>query len=104
MQNSPKCAGRLHPKSHCGRQAWCGDLLTSITYYRRINRRWRNADVRQIIQSVIREDTTEQLDSAFEEIAGVISLRSARGLSTGGSLNQILAAITAERNARPTSA
>ena len=57
----------------------------------------------QIIRSVIREDTTEQLDSAFEEIAGVI-LRSARGLSTGESLNQILAAITAERNARPTSA
>jgi hypothetical protein len=58
----------------------------------------------QIIRSVIREDTTEQLDSAFEEIAGVIALRSARGLSTGESLNQILAAITAERNARPTSA
>jgi hypothetical protein len=57
----------------------------------------------QITRSVIREDTTEQLDSAFEEIAGVISLRSARGLSTGESLTQILAAITAERNARPTS-
>ena len=60
--------------------------------------------LRQFIQSVIREDTTEQLDSTFEEIVGVISLRSARGLSTHESLNQILAAITAERNARPTSA
>ena len=58
----------------------------------------------QLIRSVIREDATEQLDSAFEEIVGVISLRSARGLSTDESWNQILAAITAERNARPTSA
>ena len=60
--------------------------------------------LKQIIESVLREDTTELLDSAFEEIAGVIFLRSARGLSTGESLNQILVAITAERNARPTSA
>ncbi len=56
----------------------------------------------QIIQSVIREDTTEQLDSSFEEITRTISLRSAQGLGTDESLSEMLAAITAERNIRPT--
>ncbi len=57
----------------------------------------------QIIQSVIREDTTEQLDKSFDEIALAISLRSAQGLGTDESLNEMLAAITAERNTRPSS-
>ena len=57
----------------------------------------------QIIQSVIREDTTEQLDRAFDEIIRAISLRSAQGLGTDESLNEMLAAITAERNTRPPS-
>ena len=36
--------------------------------------------LKQLIESIIREDTTEQLDSAFDEITGAISLRSAQGL------------------------
>ena len=55
----------------------------------------------QIIESVIREDTTEQLDSAFEGITRAISLRSAQGLGTDEVLDEMLAAITAERNTRP---
>ncbi len=58
--------------------------------------------LKQIIESVIREDTTEQLDGAFDEVALAISLRSAQGLGTDESLNDMLAAITAERNTRPT--
>jgi hypothetical protein len=57
--------------------------------------------LRQIIESVVREDTTEQLDSTFEEIARAISLRSAQGLGTDESLNEMLAEITAARNTRP---
>jgi hypothetical protein len=57
----------------------------------------------QIIQSVIREDTTEQLNSSFDEITRAISLRSAQGLGTDESLNEMLAAITIERNTRPSS-
>ncbi len=57
--------------------------------------------LRQIIESVVREDTTEQLDSTFEGIARAISLRSAQGLGTDESLNEMLAEITAERNTRP---
>ena len=58
--------------------------------------------LQQIIESVIREDTTEQLDSTFEGIARAVSLRSAQGLGTDESLNEMLAEITAERNTRPT--
>jgi hypothetical protein len=58
--------------------------------------------LKQIIQSVIREDTTEQLDRSFDEITRAISLRSAQGLGTDQSLNEMLAAITVERNTRPT--
>jgi hypothetical protein len=57
--------------------------------------------LKQIIESVLREDTTEQLDSAFDEITRAISLRSAQGLGTDEGLNEMLAAITAERNTRP---
>jgi hypothetical protein len=57
--------------------------------------------LQQIIQSVIREDTTEQLDRSFDGIARAISLRSAQGLGTDESLNEMLSAITAERNTRP---
>ncbi len=56
---------------------------------------------KQIIESVLREDTTEQLDSAFEGITRAISLRSAQGLGTDEGLNEMLAEITAERNTRP---
>jgi transcriptional regulatory protein LevR len=57
--------------------------------------------LKQIIQSVLREDTTEQLDSAFEGITRAISLRCAQGLGTDEGLNEMLASITAERNTRP---
>ena len=57
--------------------------------------------LRQIIERVVREDTTEQLDSTFEGIARAISLRSAQGLGTDESLSEMLAEITAERNTRP---
>ena len=56
--------------------------------------------LKQIIQSVIREDTPEQLDRTFDEIVRATSLRSAQGLGTDESLNEMLAAITAERNTR----
>ena len=56
--------------------------------------------LKQLIESIIREDTTEQLDSAFDEIIRAISLRSARGLGTDEALNEMLAAITVERNTR----
>jgi hypothetical protein len=57
--------------------------------------------LKQIIESIIRENTTEQLDNAFEGITRAISLRSAQGLGTDEDLNEMLAAITAERNTRP---
>ena len=44
--------------------------------------------LRQIIESIIREDTTEQLDSAFDEIIRAISLRSAKGLGTDEGLTR----------------
>jgi hypothetical protein len=56
--------------------------------------------LKQIIESIIREDTTEQLDSAFDEITRAISLRSAQGLGTDEGLNEMLAAITVEKNTR----
>ena len=57
----------------------------------------------KIIESVIRKDTTEQLDETFDGIARAISLRSAQGLGTDETLSQMLAEITAERNTRPVS-
>ena len=56
----------------------------------------------RIIESVIREDTTEQLDRIFDGIARAVSLRSAQGLGTDEHLNEMLAAIMVERNSRPT--
>ena len=57
----------------------------------------------KIIESVIRQDTTEQLDETFDGIATAISLRSAQRLGTDETLSQMLAEITAERNTRPVS-
>ncbi len=59
--------------------------------------------LQKIIQSIIRENTTEQLDETFDEIARAISLRSAQGIGTDETLSEMLAAITTERNTRPTS-
>ncbi len=57
----------------------------------------------KIIESVIRQDTTEQLDETFEGIARAISLRSTQGLGTDEALSEMLAEITAERNTRSAS-
>jgi hypothetical protein len=59
--------------------------------------------LQKIIQTVIRENTTEQLDETFDEIARAISLRSAQGMGTDEALSEMLAAITTERNTRLTS-
>ena len=57
--------------------------------------------LKQIFESVIREDTTEQLDRASDGITRAISLRSAQGLGTVEGLIEMLAAIMAERKIRP---
>ena len=59
--------------------------------------------LRKIFESVVREDTTEQLDETFDGIARAISLRSAQGIGTDETLSEMLAAVTNERNTRPTS-
>jgi hypothetical protein len=59
--------------------------------------------LKRIIDSIIKQDTTEQLDETFDRIGRAASLRSAQGLGTDEGLNQMLAAITAERNRRSAS-
>jgi hypothetical protein len=58
--------------------------------------------LQKIIQTVIRENTNEQLDETFDDIARAISLRSAQGMGTEETLSEMLAANTTERNTRPT--
>jgi hypothetical protein len=55
----------------------------------------------RIIESLIRGNTTEQLDETFEELTKAISLRSAQGMGIDEVLSEMLAALTAERNTRP---
>ena len=57
----------------------------------------------KLIQSIIKQDTTEQLDNSFDGIVEAISLRSAQGLGTDDTLSEMLAQITVERNNRPPS-
>ena len=57
----------------------------------------------KLIQSIIKQDTTEQLDNSFDGIVGAISLRSAQGLGTDDTLSEMLAQIAVERNNRPAS-
>ncbi len=57
----------------------------------------------KLIQSIIKQDTTEQLDNSFDGIVRAISLRSAQGLGTDDTLSEMLAQITVERNNRPPS-
>ncbi len=59
--------------------------------------------LQRIFESVTREETVEQLDETFDGIARAISLRSAQGLGTDALLSEMLAEVTAERNARPAS-
>jgi hypothetical protein len=56
--------------------------------------------IRNIIESVIKENTTEQLDETFDGLARAISLRSAQGMGTDQALSEMLAAVTTERNTR----
>ncbi len=56
--------------------------------------------LRNIIESVIKENTTEQLDETFDGLARAISLRSAQGMGTDQTLSEMLAAVTSERNTR----
>ena len=56
--------------------------------------------LQKIIQSIIRENTTEQLDETYDGIVRAISLRSAQGIGTDETLSEMLAAVTAERNNR----
>ena len=51
--------------------------------------------LQKIFESVIREDTTEQLDETFDGFARAISLHSAQGLGTDQALSEMLAALTA---------
>ena len=59
--------------------------------------------LQKIIQTVISENTNEQLDETFDGIVRAISLRSAQGMGTDEALSEMLAAITTERDTRPTS-
>ena len=56
--------------------------------------------LRNIIESVIKENTTEQLDETLDGLARAISLRSAQGMGTDQTLSEMLAAVTSERNTR----
>jgi hypothetical protein len=58
--------------------------------------------LQKIIQTVIRENTNEQLDETFDDIGRAISLRSTQGMGTDETLSEMLAANTTERNTRPT--
>ena len=59
--------------------------------------------LQKIIQTVISENTNEQLDEPFDGIVRALSLRSAQGMGTDEALSEMLAAITTERDTRPTS-
>ena len=58
--------------------------------------------IQEIVKYIIEQDTSEQLDELHNELARAISLRSAQGMGTDEALNEMLDAITAERNTRPT--
>lgn len=54
-----------------------------------------------IIESIIKENTSEQLDETFDELVKAISMRSVQGIGTDEALSEMLATVTAERNTRP---
>jgi hypothetical protein len=59
--------------------------------------------VPKIFESVISQDTSEQLDETLDGLARAISLRSAQGMGTDELLSEMLAEVTVERNTRPIS-
>ena len=72
-----------------------------VTMYLSLNSDRKGARMlRKIFESVVMEDTTEQLDETFDGIARAISLRSAQGMGTDETLSEMLAAITTERDNR----
>ena len=54
----------------------------------------------EVTKSVIRENTTEQLDKVLHELIEALSLRTAQGLGTDQALSEMVAEIVAEMNAR----
>ena len=54
----------------------------------------------EITRSTVREGMTEQLHMASDGLMEAMSLRSAQGLGTDQSLNEVVAEIVAEMNAR----
>ncbi len=54
----------------------------------------------RIANSVIKEDTIEQLDKMFDGLVEAIALRSVQGMGTDETLSEIVAAVTAEMNSR----
>jgi hypothetical protein len=60
--------------------------------------------IQEIVKYIIEQDTSEQLDEMHNELARAISLRSAQGMGTDEALNEMLAAVRAERYTRPSSA
>ena len=58
--------------------------------------------IQEIVKYIIEHDTSEQLDELHNELARALSLRSAQGMGTDEALNEMLAAVTAERNTRLT--
>lgn len=54
----------------------------------------------EITRNTIREGMTEQLHRAFDGLVTAMSLRSAQGLGTDQSLNEVVTEIKAEMSAR----
>jgi hypothetical protein len=61
----------------------------------------KGAPMFSIIASIIKENTSEQLDETFDELTKAISMRSVQGIGTDEGLSEMLATLTAERNNRP---
>ncbi len=61
----------------------------------------KGAPMFRIIESIIKENTSEQLDETFDELVRAISMRSVQGIGTDEALSEMLATVTAERNNRP---
>ena len=56
--------------------------------------------LQQITKSIIEESTTEQLYEMFDGLVGATSLRSLQGMGTDEVLDEMIAEVAAEINAR----
>ncbi len=59
--------------------------------------------LQEITKNTIKESTPGQLTEMYYGLVKAISMRSAQGMGTDETLSEMLAAITTERNTRPTS-